>query len=135
MNPVERPFRTLVVLVVVTSVVFAVTAFAAMHIVNDFKHGITGPSCGPLLKNCSLYAENYDWDGTGPNAHLVAARYHYTSSGTWNLQCSLENFNSWMASCWANSGDYPCQKYAFTSGDDPGSALAWHGHNSATICA
>lgn len=135
MNPVEHPVRVLTILIAVVSVVFATAAFGAMHVVQDFNHGITGPSCGPALQNCTLRSEIYDWDGTINNANLAAGNYHWTGS-RYNEQCYQTVLQATFVVCTGPSGTLPCQKYAFTTGQDPTSHLVWHGHNPASVvCA
>jgi hypothetical protein len=134
MNPVEHPVRVLTALVLAVSFGAAAFAWAATHTVADFNHGLTGPNCGPQLQNCTFFSPITDTDGTYPNATLSAGNYHWTGS-SWNTQCFLSEPHRYTLKCSGASGTLPCQKYAHNSGTDPTSALPWHGHNPATICA
>lgn len=135
MNPSEHPLRVLTVLTMTVSLAFAAVAFGALHTVEGFSHGITGPNCGPLMHNCTFYSQITDVDGTFPNAQAAAGNYHWTGS-SWNEQCYIHPPGYVIGTiCSGPSGTSPCQKYAWTEARDPQSILLWHGHNPATICA
>jgi hypothetical protein len=118
-------------LALVAAALAAPAVFAALHTTNDFSHGIVstpGYNCNVQNQWCRSWM--HDVDGTENNAFLHSGMYHHRDDGGWNTQSENSCVN--CTKMWADgqSGTAPCQKYAWNSGSDPTSNLAWHGLNT-----
>ena len=125
-----RLCRLLGVLACIAVLVTATAAFAAMHRVNGFYHGLKSnpEGCDRFFPSCRPEADNIN-DDDADFGWVRAGMYHLRDDGGWNNQCFAQN--RWATWCTGEWGSQHCRKYAWTDGTDSGGNLAWHGHNSA----
>jgi hypothetical protein len=107
-----------------TFLVIVGVAFAAFHTVNGFQHGIQDMDWGIYRSWIN------DTDSVPSNSTVSAGLYHLRSTGSWETLCT--NFvRIGVAYCDGPRGNLPCQKYAWTEGQDPGGTVGWHGMRPA----
>jgi hypothetical protein len=115
--------------------VFTPRAEAVIHTYNQFQHGLTDNKGSPTTSQYLYRAWVSDVDGDLYWAHEWAYGYHYTSTGEWQNKCWYYADAAHYTWCDFEPGNYPCQKWAYTAGDDiTGGDSTWHGHQ-AEICS
>jgi hypothetical protein len=104
----------------------AVAEVTGTHQVNRYWHGIVGTQPYSAQIEDRYNESNALYCGT-----VEAGMYHHRPDGGWNTQNHYYNDCARaIYGAYADAGNYPCAKYAWTQGHNPFYALGWHGMRS-----